>query len=333
MTKRIILSILILSNAMLLFPGNSKLLDTLFLTPPSVYKPKTIMFAMSGNMSKEGMTKDIGAISKAGIGGFILFNIVQGIPYGNVEYNSGEYHEIMKHAAKECSKYGITFGVYNCDGWSSSGGPWIESVNSMKYLVYRQSVVDGGKLNIKLPQPTSSMDFYRDVAVLAYPVLESDITDCEMEPVITSSDKTLDLKRISDYRDDIKPVLHKDGKNPGIITFDYWEPFPVRSIYISNTPQACKIDLEYSNDGVSYKLIKSVSRGRTGKKTCIYTDNFKTPDARFYRIVAYDEVTIHDVHLSSLVRLDDYVYKSALARKEGVRMNESSDIGIILQSV
>lgn len=327
MTKKFILSILILSNAMSLYPDNSKLSDTMFLNPPSEYRPKTMMFAMTGNMSKEGMTKDIEALSKAGIGGFLLFNIAQGIPYGNIVYNSSEYHEILKHAAKECSKYGITFGVHNCDGWSSSGGTWIKPENSMKYLVYRQSVVDGGKLNIKLPQPTSSMDFYRDVAVLAYPALEADIIDNEIKPVITSSDKTLDLKRISDYRDDIKLVLHKDGKHHGIVTFDYGKPFPARSIYISNTHPACKIDLEYSNDGVNYKLIKHVSRSRTGKKTCIYTDNFKTPNARFYRIVAYDDVTIHDVYLSSLVKLDDYIYKSALARKEGVRMKDPSEIG------
>lgn len=130
-----------------------------------------------------------------------------------------------------------------------------------------------------------------------------------------------------DYRDDIKLVLYKNSKNPGSITFDYGKPFPARSIYISNTPPACKIYLEYSDDGINYKLIKSISGGRTGKKTCIYTDNFKTPNARFYKIVVYDEVTIHDVYLSSLVKLDDYVYKSVLARKEGVRIQESSEIG------
>ena len=46
-----------------------------FQEPPSWAKPRTWMHAMSGNMSKEGMTKDLEAISKVGIGGILLFNI------------------------------------------------------------------------------------------------------------------------------------------------------------------------------------------------------------------------------------------------------------------
>lgn len=157
MAKKIFLFIIILSNTISLFSVNFKLSDTLFLNPLSAYKPKTMMFAMTENMSKEGMSKDIEALSKAGIGGILLFNIAQGIPYGKIKYNSDEYHEILKYAVKECGKYGISFGVHNCNSWSSSEGPWIKTENSMKYLVYRQSVVDGGKLNVKLTQPTSSI--------------------------------------------------------------------------------------------------------------------------------------------------------------------------------
>jgi len=69
-----------------------------FKTPPNSAKPRTWMHAMSGNMSKEGMTKDLEALAAAGEGGVLLFSIANTIPDGTVAYNTAEHHEIIKHA-------------------------------------------------------------------------------------------------------------------------------------------------------------------------------------------------------------------------------------------
>lgn len=82
--------------------NNSEIIyEDLFMNPPSDAKPRIWMHAMSDNMSKEGMTKDIEAISGAGIGGVMLFYI-HGILQGNVKFNSPEYYDIVKYAASEC---------------------------------------------------------------------------------------------------------------------------------------------------------------------------------------------------------------------------------------
>lgn len=327
MKAKLLLSATLLCNVLGGFSQVANpLSEEMFANPPSEYKPRTWMHAMSGNMSKEGMTKDLEAISEVGIGGVLLFNIAQGIPYGNIKYNSPEHYAIIRHAASECERLGLTFGVHNCAGWSSSGGPWIKPENSMKYLVSREIVVNGGDIDLSLPQPTANLNFYKDIAIIAYPALESEVIDNDIRPEISSSDKTLDLKKICDYRDDIKSILHKDKNKPGTITFDFGRHYPARSIYISNIHPACKIDLEYSEDNVEYKPIKSLSRSRTGKKSCIYEDNFKTPNARYYRIVAHEDVTILDVHLSSMVKLDKYTYKNSLARQEAQNITPSNDI-------
>ncbi len=52
-----------------------------FKNPEKQYRPKTWMHAMSGNMSKEGITKDFESMQKAGLIGLLLFNITQGIPF------------------------------------------------------------------------------------------------------------------------------------------------------------------------------------------------------------------------------------------------------------
>ena len=175
-------------------------LDQNFKNPPASAKPRTWFHAMSGNMSKAGLTKDLEAIERVGIGGILLFNIAQGIPNGPIEYNSPEHHELLKHAAVECERLGLSFGVHNCDGWSSSGGPWIAPEQSMKMVVWSEAITPGGEVSVELPQPTTREGFYEDIAVLAYPSLASEIDDFNNKPLITASDKALDVSLLNDKR-------------------------------------------------------------------------------------------------------------------------------------
>ncbi len=62
------------------------------------------MHALSGNMTKEGLTKGLEAIEKVGLGGVLLFNVSANIPAGKVTYDSSEHHEMIKHAAQECER-------------------------------------------------------------------------------------------------------------------------------------------------------------------------------------------------------------------------------------
>ncbi|MEM8510605.1 MAG: glycosyl hydrolase, partial [Bacteroidota bacterium] len=120
----------LLLSLLLLFSCQTKVQETSFLeqsfkNPPNESRPRTWMHAMSGNMSKAGLTKDLEAMAEVGLGGFLLFNITQGIPNGPIKYNSPEHHSMIVHAAQEAKRLGLDFGIHNCDGWSSSGGPWI----------------------------------------------------------------------------------------------------------------------------------------------------------------------------------------------------------------
>jgi len=111
-------------------------LQTEFLNPPNSSKPRTWFHSMSGNMSKAGITKDLESIKSVGIGGVLLFNVTQGIPIGPVKFNSDEHIELIRHMAAEAERLDLSFGVHNCDGWTSSGGPWITPENSMKKVVF-----------------------------------------------------------------------------------------------------------------------------------------------------------------------------------------------------
>ena len=55
-----------------------------FLTPPDSARPWVYWFFMDGNLSREGMTADLEAMQRAGIGGVIIMEVDVGIPRGPV---------------------------------------------------------------------------------------------------------------------------------------------------------------------------------------------------------------------------------------------------------
>ena len=50
---------------------NNTLSEDLFRNPPESAKPRTWMHAMSGNITAEGLTKDLESIQQVGIGGVL----------------------------------------------------------------------------------------------------------------------------------------------------------------------------------------------------------------------------------------------------------------------
>ena len=179
-----------------IFANAQKLDENLFKNSPNEYKPRTWMHAMSGNMSKEGLTKDLKAIQKVGIGGFLLFNVTQAIPKGKIKYNSKEHHQMLSHAALECERLGLSFGVHNCDGWTSSGSPWNTTPeNAMKMLIWREVMVEGSiKRTFALPKPNTQLNYYKDVAIVSYLALATEIEDnSQKKAIFTTSKEIFDI--------------------------------------------------------------------------------------------------------------------------------------------
>ena len=55
---------------------------------------------MDGNLTREGMTADLEAMKRAGIGGAIILEVNIGIPRGPVEFMSPPWRELLKHAVQ-----------------------------------------------------------------------------------------------------------------------------------------------------------------------------------------------------------------------------------------
>ena len=108
-------------------------LESGFFNPPPEALPHTFWIWMNGNVTREGITADLEAMSRVGIGGVLVFNVAgshdTNIPAGPVDYLSEEWLDFVKYTAREAERLGIEMGLHNCAGWATTGGDEVERIN------------------------------------------------------------------------------------------------------------------------------------------------------------------------------------------------------------
>ena len=127
------------------------------------------VYWLDGNISEEGVVKDLQAMKQVGINRVQIGMIGdgQGAPRGPVRMFTDEWWQIMHTMFKTAAELDIEVGLFNCPGWSQSGGPWVKPEQSMRYLAAVNETVQGpAKFNGKLPSLGKDA---QDVRVLAYP--------------------------------------------------------------------------------------------------------------------------------------------------------------------
>ncbi len=145
-------------------------LSTQFLKPPDSARPWVYYFPLDGNLSREGITADLEAMKRAGIGGLLYMETAQGTPTGPAAFGGPEWRDLIKHLCSEAARLGLQINMNNDAGWCGSGGPWITPELSMQKVVWSETEADGpAHFESNLPQPKAGKDFYRDIAVLAFP--------------------------------------------------------------------------------------------------------------------------------------------------------------------
>lgn len=298
-------------------------LETEFQNPPQTSKPRTWYHVNSDNMSKAGFTKDLKAIKDAGIGGVLVFNVSMGLPEGDVKYNSQEHRDILTHAARECEKIGLSFGVHNCDGWTSSGGPWVTPEHAMKVVVYSEQIVKGGtNLSVQLAQPPARYNYYKDIAVVAYPSLETELIDAAVQPIITSSDSKFNTKLAIDKETN----TYADLKANDWIQFDYGKPHTIRSLSVFINKRKGRIKLLKSDDGVNFYLVNEPKDQRIGKDECYFKEHFKPITARYFRLETDLDTGIYEMNLSTNYALgNELEFTSYRRQKRPIGNPEKTD--------
>ncbi|WP_372772703.1 glycosyl hydrolase [Mangrovibacterium sp.] len=248
--------ILLLKLGLFAQEKGSVFLEDNFKNPPSSAKARTWWHWMNGNVSREGITADLEAMKKVGIQEAQLFSASIGEPQGSATYLSDEWLELFQFAASEAQRLGLELAFHNGPGWSSSGGPWITPEKAMQTLVFSEVAVEGGKtFNDFLPQPETRLNYYKDIAVLAFP-----------KPKTDERIEELDIKNLSDrvrnhLAPDAKPIPESALVHQADI-IDLTDKFSLDGMLEWNVPEGDWIILRMGHTPTGHKNISAPFGGQ-----------------------------------------------------------------------
>src|SRR5262245_19670784 len=92
-----------------------------FRTPPDAARPRTWWHWTGGNVSLEGITRDLEWLRRAGIAGFQLADVSTGrgqTVSKKVEFGTPEWYAAVRHAASEADRLGLEMTIFSSPGWS-----------------------------------------------------------------------------------------------------------------------------------------------------------------------------------------------------------------------
>jgi hypothetical protein len=238
-------------------------LESKFAQLPAMARPQTWWHWVSGNVSKGGITADLEAMKHIGLGGAQLFNVNQSDVKGPVVFMSPQWRVLVKHTLNEAARLQLDISMQACEGWSESGGPWIEPSQSMQKVVWSETQVQGGKtIALSLPKPETMKGYYQDISFLA---LKNGSNDVVPEPMrITTSPQV--EKPVAGMPTVTLPIQFTATKGipPFWIQYEFAQPITIGSVasilvYNDRRPTFSGV-LEASDDGVTFRCICEIAK-------------------------------------------------------------------------
>lgn len=282
-----------------------------FTRPPGSAKPLTFWHWMNGNVTRDGITRDLEAMQRVGIGGVMIFDGSTYLPAGPAGYLNPHWRSLMTHAIQEGNRLGIDVGMHNAPGWSSTGGPWIKPEQAMQQLVWTETTVQGGgSVELELLQPQTNLGFYRDALVVAFPALPREATRYEDDIAGISIGAGRDVPKadLSDGLLATRAVL--DGKEPLLIEFA--KPVEIHALTVqpSATGRFPVLQVEASGDGKTYSRVCTVRNPGQHGILGPAVRTFAPVRARFVRFVPAGAGEVAEVVLHRSPRLADWAVKA-----------------------
>lgn len=140
-------------------------LEQMFADPPMAARPRVWWHWMNGNISREGIARDLEWMQRVGIGGFQNFDASLMTPQlveQRLVYMTPEWREAFRFAASEAQRRGLEMGIAASPGWSETGGPWVTPQDGMKKLVWAEARIAGGqRYRGVVPQPPTMTGPYQ----------------------------------------------------------------------------------------------------------------------------------------------------------------------------
>ena len=303
-----------------------------FVTPPNSAKPRVWWHWMNGNITKDGIAKDLAWMKRIGIGGFQNFDADLNTPQivkKRLIYMTPEWKDAFRFTTKLADSLKLEMAIAGSPGWSESGGPWVPLADGMKKIVWSETHVQSGKpFTGSLSKPPSTTgafqnsgndqpSYYKDVAVVAYRLPDSDIPLSELKPKITSSGGNFNLTQLTDGDISTTNFLPSDAVSGNAwIQFGFEKPQTFKSLTIvGGVWERFTRFLEASDDGVNFHSVCDIPGGRIMQQTM----SIPTTTARFFRFGFKNPPSpnlgsnIAEIDLHTAIRINMFEEKAAFA--------------------
>ena len=320
-----------------------------FSHPVDSTRTKVWWFHGETETTREGITADLEAYKRAGIGGVVYYDQVHGKAENALPALSPAWWDMLRFAASEAKRIGLSFEVNLSNGFVA-GGPWITKRLGMQRLIASDTLVSGDQhFSAILSKP--GKDECWDVAVLAFPATRQNWeTSYHRRPRITTTPSHILGKSLFQPDGTLVTIPARAAGESVLVNLDFGEDFTARSISYQVRPRGAKSStgamnppghpaesfyglgyqklpdigqLEVSNDGINYervcdlKPIYQTPSNRWIQKTI----SFPAVKARYFRLNFHDwylpkdtrpDLVIGNFSLSSRARMDQWEERAAL---------------------
>src|SRR5215469_6435807 len=141
-----------------------------FYAPPDRAKPRVWWHWMNGNITQQGIEKDLQWMKRVGIGGLQNFDGAFETPQvvdQRLIYMTPEWHDAFRYATRLAEELGLEFAIASSPGWSETGGPWVKPEDGMKKLVWTETPVEGDRRFAgKLAAPPSVAGPFQEIPMV-----------------------------------------------------------------------------------------------------------------------------------------------------------------------
>ena len=299
-----------------------------FQNPPAEARPRVWWHWMDGNVTKDGIYKDLTWMKRSGIAGFMNFDAGFRTPLlidKKVSYMTDEWKDAFAYAVHLADSLDLEMSVAASPGWSFTGGPWVEPKDGMKKLVWREMRVIGGTTyDGLLPMPYRTIGafqniprsnanninggganpgegFYADIAVLAFKLPEADKNLANLNPRISSSGGYFSLLNLTDgdlTNADFLPPGPGGASGKAWIQYEFYQPQTVKALTIVDgrvrgqwgaPKQEINKVLQASDDGVNFREVCKIPNSSAPQGTV----DIPEITAKYFRLVIDNVVTVN----------------------------------------
>jgi hypothetical protein len=283
-----------------------------FRAPPQIARPRVWWHWMNGNVTKDGIRKDLEWMKSIGIGGVDAIDASIDTPQvvkRRLVYMTPEWKDAFRYAVRLTDRFGMEMAINSSPGWSETGGPWVTPDAAMKKLVWSRVEVEGGKPfrgvlrqppdnigpfqnapfsgDIKPTPKAAALRFYRDSIVVAYRL------PAELPTIsrVTSNSGLVDAAKLQDgdLTNDVTLSPGADGTDASV-TYEFANPATIQGLSLAvSTPKGFGYMpvVEASDDGKAWRHVADMPlQAQLQRMVMIHqTVSFPPAKGRFFRVV------------------------------------------------